>query len=119
MNIRPVGCILVSWFSSDKEPAAYASREVISYWCCCKIFGVVDQNHNCKEWLYLYAQLWYVREIVLTKLFLVYVVVDVNCFMPNIASEFLHEIPWHAYPDKMRCEPMPTAVWCEVILKAF
>ena len=64
-------------------------------------------------------QLWYMRQIALPQLLLINVVIDIYGLVSNIASKLLHEIPRHACSDKMCCEPMATAVWCEVILNAF
>ena len=52
---------------------------------CYKIFGNLRiKIHNCRERLYSYAQLRYVREVTFAKLLLIDVVVDIDCLMPNI-----------------------------------
>ena len=65
------------------------------------------------------SKLRYVREVALAKLLLVDMVIDVDCLVPNIPPQLLHEIPLHACSDKMCSKPMATTMGSETILKAF
>jgi hypothetical protein len=62
------------------------------------------------------SQLRYVSQVALPQLLLVNVVVDVYGFLPDIASQLLDELPWHACAPEVCCEQVPAAVWREVVL---
>ncbi len=56
------------------------------------------------------------REVALSKLLFVDVVVDIDRFAPYISPQLLYELARHASSSKMCCKPMPATMWAEVIL---
>jgi len=58
------------------------------------------------------------RQVALLQLFLVNVVIDIDCFSSRIAPEFLHEISGHAGPQQVRHEPVATAMRREPVFQS-
>ena len=74
------------------------------------LLGCVGNAYNR-----LYPKLRYVREVALTKLLSVDVVVDINGLFSGVAPKLLDEFAGHSSATEMGCEPVTTAVWREMV----
>lgn len=57
-------------------------------------------------------------QVALPQLLLVDMVVDIDCFLPNIAPQLLDELARHARAPEVGREPVPATVRREMILHA-
>ena len=73
-------------------------------------YGGFSANGNYCSTNLLNPKLRNMREIALPQLFLINVIVDMDCLMSRIASKFFYEIPRCACPYTMSCEPTAAAM---------